>query len=154
MPGVLQLFAVVAMSFACVLHLVMSSCALCVCIHACYTVACPMHMSHVLSPLLSFFLMFLQVTLFPPPLMFIYFLMILFHALYLSVKYHPFWSCFGRVQKWLTFESISNLNYSSILKNAQSNLFKFYTNSRLQGYSHISPNPRHIPVLFGLYFSV
>ena len=28
MPGVLQLFAVVAMSFACVLHLVMSSCAL------------------------------------------------------------------------------------------------------------------------------
>ena len=96
----------------------------------------------------------LQVTYFPPPLMFIYFLMILLHALYLSVKYHPFWSCFGRVQKWLMFESISNLNYFSVLKNAQSNLFKFYTNSGLQGYSHISPNPRHIPVLFGLYFSV
>ena len=28
MPGVLQLFVVVAISFACVLHLVMSSCAL------------------------------------------------------------------------------------------------------------------------------
>ena len=28
MPGVLQLFAVIALSFACVLHLVMSSCAL------------------------------------------------------------------------------------------------------------------------------
>ena len=110
--------------------------------------------AHVSSPLPSFFFHVLQVTLFPPLLMFIYFLMILLHALYLSVKYHPFWSCFGRVQKGLKCELNSHLNYFSVLKNSQRNLFKFYTNSGLQGYSHISSNPRHIPVLFGLYFSV
>ena len=48
--------------------------------------------AHVSSPLPSFFLMFLQVTLFPPPLMFIYFLVILLNALYLYVKFYLIWS--------------------------------------------------------------
>ena len=109
-----------------------------------------MPMYHHLSLPSSF--MFLQVTLFPPPLMFIYFLMILLHALYLSVKYHPFWSCFGWVQKWLKFEFNSNLNYFYILKNAQSNLFKFCTNSGLQGYSHISLNLLHYTCDFSILF--
>ena len=89
-----------------------------------------MPMYHHLSLPSSF--MFLQVTLFPPPLMFIYFLMILLHALYLSIKFHPFWSCFGWVQKWLKFEFNSNLFYFYTSKNSQSNLFKFYINPESQ----------------------
>ena len=75
--------------------------------------------AHVSSPLPSPFLHVFASDIIPPPLMFIYFLMILLHALYLSVKYHPFWSCFGWVQKWLKFEFNSNLNYFSIYKIAK-----------------------------------
>ena len=98
-----------------------------------------MPMYHHLSLPPSF--MFLQVTLFPPPLMFVYFLAILLNALYLYVKFYLIWSGFGWVQKWLKFEFNSHLNYFSILKNAQSNLSKFCTNSGLQIYSHISLMP-------------
>ena len=64
-----------------------------------------------------------QVTFLVPPLMFIYFLIVILHALYVSVKFHPFWSCFGRVQKWSKFEFNSNLIYFSTSENCQVNLF-------------------------------
>ena len=73
----------------------------------------PSHLNHhqVQHQMTSFFLSILthllQVTLFPLSLMFIYFLMIILLALYLFVKFHSFWCCFGRVQAmaqvWIKF---------------------------------------------------
>ena len=84
--------------------------------------------------------------------MFIYFLMIILLALHLSVKFHSFWSCFGRVQKWLKCELNSHLNYFSVLKNAQRNLFNFCTNPGLQLYVHISHNHLQFLCVFALLF--
>ena len=106
---------------------------------------------HLLLPLL---LLLYASEFFPAPLMFIIFIMLVLHALYLSAKYNHFWSCFGWVQKWHKFELNSNLNYFYILKNAQSNLLKFCTNSGLRIYSHISLTPSLLCLRFSLLFSV
>jgi hypothetical protein len=132
-----------ALSYICFLHHAHLTCyvALYPChfaFHHAHHVGCILHVvcasaldislsSHALvsSPLPSFFLHVFASDIFPLPLMFIYFLVILLLALYFSVKFHSFWSCFGWVQKWLKFEFNSNLNYFYILKNGQSNLFKY-----------------------------
>ena len=80
--------------------------------------------------------------------MFILSLKVLYIAYTLSAKFHPIWSCFGWVQKWLKFEFNSNLDYFLPLKNCQVNLFKSCINSGLQGYSHISLNPLHYTCAF------
>ena len=131
----------------CIMLLSWSSCALpliyvvccsswCVCITPCHLSLKPWPCI-ITSPFLLLSC-FLQVTLFPPPLMFIYFLMILLHALYLSIKFHPFWSCFGWVQKWSKFEFNSNMIYFSASKNAQLNFIKFHITPGSWGYFHIS----------------
>ena len=106
----------------------------------------------ITSFFLSILTHLLQVTLLPLSLMFIYFLMIILLALYLSVKFHSFWSCFGRVQKWLKCELNSHLNYFYVLKNAQSNLFNFCTNPGLHLYVHISHNHLQFLCDFALLF--
>ena len=83
------------------------------------------------SSLPSFFLhVFFQMTFFPPPLMFIYFLVIILHALYLSIKFLSFWSCLGWVQKgsnlnliqiWIIFVSLKMPKeiYSNAAQNSE-----------------------------------
>ena len=95
-----------------------------------------MPMYHHLSLPSSF--MFLQVTLFPPPLMFIHFLVTLLNALHLYVKFYLIWSWFGWVQKWSKFEFNSNMIYFSASKNAQLNFIKFHITPGSWRYFHIS----------------